>query len=231
MKKFVNDNELLSYIKQFNGKPFKEFDINKRLDNSRNKGSLGQIVEEGIFGYEINSDSRPDFEELGIELKVTPIKKNKDGTFSSKERLVLNIINFNEEYKHNFETSSFIKKSKKMLIIFYLYEDSISPKDFKIIDSIIYEFGGDDLSIIQDDWNNIIEKIKNGEAHKISGSDSFYLEACTKGATAASSLVKQPFSNKLAKRRAFALKGSFMTSVYRKIVLREDYDNSSLKVI
>ena len=57
-----------------------------------NKGGLGQMVEQFLFGIQTNSDSEPDFMPAGIELKVTPYKKLKDGKLSAKERLVLNII-------------------------------------------------------------------------------------------------------------------------------------------
>ena len=61
--------------------------------------------EEDVFQYGSNSRSAPDFEEAGIELKVTPYKKNKNGTLSAKERLVLNIINYMKEYKNTFYTT------------------------------------------------------------------------------------------------------------------------------
>ena len=46
--------------------------------------------------------------EAGVELKATPFKKLKNGKYSSKERLVLNIINYEKVANENFETSSFI---------------------------------------------------------------------------------------------------------------------------
>ena len=50
------------------------------VETKRNKGNLGQIVEEKFFHYECNSDSRADFHEAGVELKVTPYKINKNGS-------------------------------------------------------------------------------------------------------------------------------------------------------
>ena len=41
-------------------------------DIKRNKGNLGQIIEERFFHYHCNGDSRPDFHEAGVELKVSP---------------------------------------------------------------------------------------------------------------------------------------------------------------
>ena len=40
-----------------------------------------------------NNDSAADFEKIGLELKVTPFKVNKNGSISAKERLVLTILN------------------------------------------------------------------------------------------------------------------------------------------
>ena len=59
-----------------------------------NKAFFGHLFETNVYGYDINSTSAPDFLDAGIELKVTPYKKNKDNTLSAKERLVLNIINY-----------------------------------------------------------------------------------------------------------------------------------------
>lgn len=89
------------------GKSFKEIDITNRLSNKHSKGGLGQVIEESLFGYKINSDAKPDFEHLNVELKVTPFKRNKNGKLAAKERLVLNIINYMEEINYTFETSSF----------------------------------------------------------------------------------------------------------------------------
>ena len=65
-------------------------------DDSLNKGSLGQLVEQVLFGITTNNDSEPDFMPAVIELKVTPYKKLNDNKLTTKERLVLNVINFNE---------------------------------------------------------------------------------------------------------------------------------------
>ncbi len=92
----------------------------------KGKGNFGQILEKFYFGYSPNSSSEPDFPEAGIELKTSPLKLSKKGTFASKERLVMNIINYLEVYNETFETSSFWKKNSHLLLIFYLHDtDSI----------------------------------------------------------------------------------------------------------
>ncbi|MGO5012403.1 MutH/Sau3AI family endonuclease [Niallia sp. Sow4_A1] len=113
---YKTESELLSKAKEAEGKTFDQIDIYNRLSNRKSKGSLGQVIEESFFGYKINSDARPDFEELRVELKVTPFKKNKNGSLSAKERLVLNIINYMEEVETTFHTSSFWEKNQKLLL-------------------------------------------------------------------------------------------------------------------
>ena len=75
-------------------------------DKEANKGELGQLIEKYLFGIENNSDSEPDFMPAGIELKVTPYRKLKNGKLSAKERLVLNVIDF-MNIKMNLEVVTF----------------------------------------------------------------------------------------------------------------------------
>lgn len=175
------------------------------------KGSFGNRVEEFYFMYKPNSASQPDFPEAGLELKTTPLKQTAKGMVS-KERLVFNIINYMEEYKNRFVTSSFWSKNKELLLMFYLHESEESPIDyiFKIIR--LWRFPEEDLKIIIDDWNKIVTKIKDGKAHELSEGDTMYLGACTKGATKAS-IRPQPFSEVLAMQRAFSLKSKYLNFI------------------
>lgn len=214
----------MNKAQQAEGKTFGEIDTTGRIKNLRSKGTLGNIIEESFFGYEINSISKPDFENLGVELKVTPFKKNKNGTYSSKERLVLNIIDYMEEFKKSFETSSFMSKAAKMLIMLYQHEQNIPISDYRIFKAFLNEFPEEDLAIMRRDWETIVAKIRNGEAHLISEADTMYLSACTKGANK-DSLRKQPFSEIPAKQRAFSLKASYMTGLIRKYLTPEHMES------
>ena len=186
--------------------------------NKSNKGGLGAFVEENVFKYPANSDDNPDFIDAGIELKVTPVKKNQDGTFSSKERLVLNMINYIDEVDKTFETSSFYHKNRKLLIWFYLWTKGIKPENYPITNYDLFEFEKSvQYKTIKRDWEIIHQKIVNGKAHEISESDTTFLAACTKGANSAV-LTRQPNSITKAKPRAYSFKNGFMTSIYRKLI-------------
>lgn len=187
-------------------------------NNISNKGSLGQLVEQFLFGMENNSESEPDFMPAGIELKVTPYKKIKGGKLSAKERLVLNIINYMDEYKNDFENSHFWFKNKVIQLLWYLWEPNKNTKDLKITHEKLLELSeNEDLNQIKEDWEYIINKIKEGKAHEISEADTMYLGACSKGANA-SSVREQPFSDIPATQRAFCFKNSYMTQLVRKYI-------------
>nr|WP_257148069.1 MutH/Sau3AI family endonuclease [Bacillus cereus] len=62
-----------------------------------------------------NSIKGADFEHHHIELKVTPILKKKTIGYSSKERLVLGMINYMEDYYIPFEENIVNKRAQNML--------------------------------------------------------------------------------------------------------------------
>ncbi|WP_212934573.1 Sau3AI family type II restriction endonuclease [Bacillus hominis] len=218
---YTTVEELMQKAHEAEGKTFGEIDTTDRLTNAKSKGGLGQVIEESFFGYEINSNAEADFKHLGIELKVTAFKQNKNGSLSAKERLVLNIINYMEEVHTHFETSSFWKKNEKLLLMFYEWVPDVDRKDFHITKSLLFTYPEADLEIIKQDWETIVNKIRAGKAHELSEGDTNYLGACTKGSNK-NSLRSQPYSEIQAMQRAFSLKPSYMTALVRRYLLNEE---------
>lgn len=193
------------------------------------KGSLGQLVEEIVFDYKINSLKDADFSEVEMELKVVPLKKIKAIKnsklqckklgLSVKERMVLSIIDYMSIVNENWETNSLSKKMSKLLLMFYLYEKNVNIMDyvFQLVDK--WEPSLTDLEIIKKDWELIVQKIRNGMAHELSEGDTFYLGAATKGATA-NSLRKQPFSSEMAMQRAFSFKRSYVEGIFEELITK-----------
>ena len=110
---------------------------------------------------------------------------------------------------------SLYQKNKTLMLIIYEYLKGCSRSDFPIIAAELFTYPIEDLYIIRGDWSKIVGKIRAGKAHEISEGDTLYLGACTKGATAESSLRQQPYSEILAKQRAYCLKQQYMTYVIR----------------
>lgn len=227
MEKSYTEEEIQILAKSAIGKTFGELSKMKvetisspdydKEEEKFNKAFFGHLFETNVYGYDINSTSAPDFLDAGIELKVTPYKKNKDNSLSAKERLVLNIINYMDEYKNEFYSSHFWFKNNKIQIIWYFYEPDKNKNDLRITHELLFTFPKEDLPIIIKDWETIIDKIKKGKAHEISEADTMYLGACTKGANR-NSVREQPFSTIKAMQRAFCLKTSYMTGLVRKYI-------------
>ncbi|MFC4353868.1 Sau3AI family type II restriction endonuclease [Chryseomicrobium palamuruense] len=217
---FTTEEELVEYAVKAEGKRFADIDLMGRLDKVT-KGNLGQIIEESYFGYEINSRPEADFKDLNIELKVTGVKKNKNKTLSAKERLVLNIINYNDEVKKDFDTSSFWSKNQKLLLFFYLWDKEKTQREWSILKTHLHSYSDEDLEVIKQDWEFIVNKIRAGKAHELSEGDTNYLGAASKG-TNSNSVRSQPFSDIPAMQRAFSLKNSYMTALTRKLLSEKD---------
>jgi len=210
-------NSILEFAKLLKGKSLRQAcDESILKHNYSGKGNFGQILEKFYFLYEPNSDSEPDFAIAGLELKSTPLKQLQNNEYRSKERLVLNIINYLEVVNQEFETSSFWKKNANILLVFYLHQAGYDILDLiiKLVDE--WNFPNTDLEIIKKDWQLIKQKIADGKAHELSEGDTFYLGACTKGANA-NSIRKQPFSNIPAKQRAYSLKQGYVNHIIASI--------------
>lgn len=186
-------------------------DVIKNFD-SRNKGGLGQMVEELYYHYKPNSKPEPDFNEAGVELKTTGLKQLKNFTLQIKERLVIDMINYNEVVNQTFEMSLFYKKFRLMLLLFYLWEKDRQMFDYYFLYIALWEVPEKDLLIIKHDYDVIVDKIRRGEAHLLSEGDTEYLGACRKGHKG-DKLHRQPYSDVEAPGRAFSLKPAYMRTV------------------
>jgi DNA mismatch repair protein MutH len=222
MYNLTSKDSIIDFAKLLKGQSLREacgVEIEKH--GYKGKGNFGQILEKFYFGYEPNSDAEPDFKEAGMELKSSPLKNLKNGDFRSKERLVLNIINYLEVYKEDFETSAFWKKNAHLLLVFYLHDRDLDLLDYiiKLVDG--WKYPNEDLKIIKQDWEFINQKIKAGKAHELSEGDTFYLGACTKGSTALKSFRDQPFNKEQAKQRAYSLKQGYVNHIIANIAQEE----------
>ena len=236
----TSKNSIEKYALDLKSKTFKEVIINdpnisneekslliESYNNQKNKGNLGNLIEKHYFFYDNNTSPEPDFNDAGVELKVTPYTIKSNGDLRAKERLVLTIINYMKDYKEDdFLKSHVYEKCALMLLIYYLYEPNKERLDYLINYIKLFQFPEEDLEIIKNDYKIIIDKIKNGKAEEISESDTNYLGACPKGANK-NSLREQPFSNKKAMQRAFCLKNSYMSYILNHYIVNntEKYES------
>lgn len=247
-KHFETEEQLIKYAKGLEGKSLNGFIREEReklieedyIENIyAGKGGLGQNVERLFFGYKPNSIQGADFHNLKRELKVAPLKKIKVRKTSNeirdreglgaKERIVLTIIDYVKLAKETWKDNSMSQKIR-LILMFYLHESDTNSLDyiFKLIE--LWEPSPEDMKIIKNDWEKIQNKVLRGEAQYISEGDTLYLGACTKGATAESSLRKQPYSEIRAKQRAFSLKNSYVNSIINELLERQRKNGEGEKI-
>lgn len=127
---------------------------------------------------------------------------------SAKERLVIGMIDYMKVVDETFETSHLMEKAEDILLISYLWVPDTDPLDYRVELVEIVSMPGlpeGDLAQIKADWETVVNKICDGRAHELSGSDTLYLEACTKSSTS-KTRRKQPYSSIPAKPRPWPLR-------------------------
>ena len=150
---------------------------------------------------------------------MTPYKKNKNGSISAKERLVLTMIDYYSVINENFFESHMWQKARLILLIYYLYDKGIKDRlNYEIGYVKLFSPPESDMKIIQHDFEVITQKIREGKAHELSEADTLYLGAAPK-ASSSKDRRKQPCSDELAKPRAFAFKNSYMTYVLNHYII------------
>ena len=215
--KFNNKSELVKYYNSF--KDLSLTDLYSIVSEkfgikiSTNKGVVGQVLE-GLIGNKPNSNPNVDVSNLGVELKVLPLRKVYN-RLQPKERSKIKSLNYNEILKEEWVSSAVRKKISS--ILFLLYEQPIgfsykdwNNKDFQFKGCLFYELENQDEDIVHEDWRNIQLKVKKHRAHLISESDSLILGACTSGTG-----KEQVYGNgSLAKQRSYSLKHSYLKQFY-----------------
>lgn len=209
----INSKEsIVNYAKNLEGYSLREKCGNLELNKKGNKGGFGQLLEKHYFLYEPNSNANADFDTVNLELKSSPLKELKSHQHVSKEKLVLNIINYFDIVNQTFETSSFMKKNTNLLLVFYFYEKEKDILDYKIEIVGEWNFPSIDLITIKKDWETIFKKVNSGKAHELSEGDTIYLSAATKGSKGGS-LREQPYSKVKAPQRAYSLKQGYVNHI------------------
>lgn len=221
-------DSIVNFAKSLAGKSLDEVvTLPRDVENSRNRGNLGNLVEQFFFELPITT-SGIDFPKAKLELKTTGIVRSSSGQYKAKERLVLTMINYLNIVEETWESSVLFTKCQLMLILFYLYQnDAPSFKQKFVLEPFLYKMHENDLQVIRNDWEFIKSKILEGKAHEISEGDTFYLGACRKGSGGPSEVDReQPFSKQKAKSRAFSFKPSYVNT----LIAQTTHVDGNLKV-
>ena len=89
--------------------------------NKMVKGAAGLIVE-NLLGISNNNRDEADIPEIGCEIKILPLQKNKNGEIKAKEPTAIQMINYIEVSKETWETA---KLRNKINLTFWVDRKSV----------------------------------------------------------------------------------------------------------
>lgn len=215
----TDEDSILAYAFRLEGQSLNEAIPNYESTFNGGRGTFGLILETDYFGLERNNESRPDFEEAGIELKSTPLKRLRSGELRAKERISLSMIDYNKLAYENgsLYSTSFWSKIKRILLVFYEYSRELSFQDYPIRLVSLWEFPEADKLVLAKDWGLIKSYVDNGQAHQLSEGLTNYLGAATKGSSSRD-LASQPHSSEMAMRRCFSLKTTYVNQIVKRLL-------------
>jgi len=223
--KIESEEALLEIASQLKGKTISE--IFQGEINEKNKGNIGNIIESHGFGIKNNNDSRPDFEALGIELKVLPMKRLGDRSLTVKERTKICLINYKKLIEEKWDSSHARHKLYRILFVFYEY-DNRSPMQSKILDNLLYKLEINEEPLIRSDWERTKKLVADGYAHTLSESQNRVLAASRSGAGKLSEdqWPEQPNKthSRTARQRSFSLKPSYTKTLWSVLQNKKDFD-------
>jgi DNA mismatch repair protein MutH len=174
------------------------------------KGWFGNLLEL-YLGAEAASAPKPDFINLGIELKTIPIAENG----KPKESTYICVVQLEPDALSSWNNSLVKNKLTEVLWIPFETSKTIPVALRRIGSPILWKANTQQEQQLKKDWQELCDMIALGELDKISSSMGTYLQIRPKAANA-SSLTQdknQPSSNALTLPRGFYLRSSFTHSI------------------
>jgi DNA mismatch repair protein MutH len=204
-------SDILIRTKELVNKKISDFLPENTPFNKRDKGEIGNFIQEYWFGIKRNSDNNPDFNKEEIELKAVPLlsykNQKKSSKYRIKERTKICSINYLKIINEKWDSSHAKRKLNKILFVFVLWDES-NPPNSTIIDYHYYELEKYklDKEIIKQDWEIINNLINEQKSQLISETLFHYLSASTSGS---GKLLPVPYTDLKIKERSFSLKPSY----------------------
>jgi len=176
---YENESKLLAFAKKLEGRRFSEISASiGMLDESHRKHTKGvaaKVIETEYFGIPVNSSEKPDFEELGIELKVSPLRYlDRVDLYTTKERNVIKMVDYNEisENQH-WKQNKISSKLDRVLYILYLHDNTVNAWDWKVVKTFLWSPSSEQQEKIQNDYTIMRTKVLAGENLR-EGDHSFF---------------------------------------------------------
>lgn len=149
------------------------------------KGASGLIVE-NLLGIRNNNRDEADIPEIGCEIKILPLQRNRNGDIKAKEPTAIQMINYMEVSRETWETAKLRNKINLTFWVAYLAKKdgvALNQNDYVIVDYFLDHPTDVQNGVFRQDWEEIRRYIVEGRADRLSCSMGVYLEPKTKGAS------------------------------------------------
>ena len=216
---FRDEDELMDYAKKLEGLRFSEISsLIGKLDEGHRKHTKGvaaKVIETDYFEIPSNSSEAPDFEKLGIELKVSPLRYiERLKLYTTKERNVLKMVDYNDIANNEEWTQTKVqKKLNRVLFVLYVHDNSLNAWDWKVAKVFIWSPSNQQNKLIQNDYQIMRKNVLAG--NNLREGDHTFFATCPKhgGGYLKDSPLKSPRSSlaehpvmKFAEKRGYCIK-------------------------
>lgn len=182
-------------------------------DLKREKGIVGQLLELAL-GATAGSKAEPDFPHLAIELKTIPV----DPQGLPLESTYVCVAPMNGFAIERFEDSWVYRKLSRVLWIPILASRQIPLAQRTIGQAFLWQPTADDLSVLRQDWEELMELLRLGQLAHIKGQHGVALQLRPKGANshALTDALNEEGATVQALPRGFYLKTSFTKTLLQR---------------
>ena len=169
----------------------------------KDKGRIGNLVQEVYFDIPRNNDSEYDIQECQVELKVSKLKIKPRAGLSVQERLILGMINRDDELPEVFEDSHIYHKCRIIMLVYYINkeQEGLLPFQFPFYKSAYMTIPEADMEIIRRDYAYIRRCVNEGRYGDLHEHSAMYLSPAPKN-----------------QGRAYSFKQSYMNQLFREYI-------------
>jgi DNA mismatch repair enzyme mutH len=175
---------LFEIIKNSKGKTIGQIKTELNIERDHMKKGASGLIVENLLGIKNNNLADADIPEIGCEIKILPLQKNRNGDIKAKEPTQIQMINYFEVAKETWDNAKLRKKINLTFWVVYLAKENgstLKQEDYKIIDYFLDHPDSSKMDIFKNDWELIQKYIIDGSADKLSCSMGKYIEPKTKG--------------------------------------------------
>lgn len=167
------------------------------------KGRIGFLVQEVYFDEPRDNEAQADLSAVGVELKVSPLIYKPRAGLKVKERLVLGMINRNNQLPDCFCDSHIYEKCRLMMLVYYIDETNQgrTPFQFPFYKSAYVKIPEVDMAMIEQDYRYIRDCVNEGRYEDLHESETHYLSPCKRNSG-----------------RAFSFKPSYMNQLFTEYI-------------